>query len=42
MEPQVQETKEETEQVVLPQEERIITISWEGERSRRKKRRKTR
>jgi DNA-binding transcriptional MerR regulator len=35
--PQVQsqaqeETKEEAEQVVLPQEERIITISWEGEK----------
>jgi hypothetical protein len=29
---QIQETKEEAEQVVLPQEERIITISWEGER----------
>jgi hypothetical protein len=33
----VQETKEETEQVVLPQEERIITISWEGERVEEKK-----
>jgi hypothetical protein len=29
---QIQETKEEAEQVVLPQEERIITISWEGEK----------
>ena len=29
---QAQETKEEAEQVVLPQEERIITISWEGEK----------
>jgi hypothetical protein len=41
MEPQVQETKEETKQVVLPQEEsqeeRIITISWEGERVEDKK-----
>jgi hypothetical protein len=29
---QIQETKEEAEQVVLPQEERIITISWEREK----------
>ncbi len=33
MEPQAQEeAKEETEQVILPQEERIITISWEREK----------
>jgi DNA-binding transcriptional MerR regulator len=32
MKSQIQETKEEAEQVVLPQEERIITISWEGEK----------
>ncbi|MDT7868543.1 MAG: hypothetical protein RQ894_01885 [Candidatus Pacebacteria bacterium] len=34
---QAQETKEEAEQVVLPQEERIITISWEGEKVEDKK-----
>jgi HD superfamily phosphohydrolase len=34
---QIQETKEEAEQVVLPQEERIITISWEGEKVEDKK-----
>ena len=37
MKSQAQETKEEAEQVVLPQEERIITISWEGERVEEKK-----
>jgi DNA-binding transcriptional MerR regulator len=37
MKSQIQETKEETEQVVLPQEERIITISWERERVEEKK-----
>jgi len=37
MKSQAQETKEEAEQVVLPQEERIITISWEGEKVEEKK-----
>jgi DNA-binding transcriptional MerR regulator len=32
MKPQAQEGREETEQVISPKEERIVTISWEGEK----------